>query len=405
MSVRIQYAYLKQQTYLYRRNYPADLQPLLGSAFKQSLKTGDARLAKARAAEVNAKYEEIVAKARAGVVTLKPEPVRVVPTVFAPVVVIGRTTVKALAKDYLHKRAGDMAPGGYKSVRYAMGLFVSAVGDRPIGQLGREDAATFVRKVAELPKHAGKSEKVQGYGLDQLIRVSDGETILPQTQKRIVKQVSAFVDWAMYNGEVAANPFKTVRVEGKTKVSSYVAPTDEEVARLLALNDRRIADVFVFCLLSGMRSGEAVGLVRDDLVWKGNLGWFVWVRPNVVRTLKTDAAERFIPLHSGLAQRLTQLPSAGRLFPDLDVSIVTKRFKTMAEAAGTVRPGLVFHSTRKWFVTKCERAGVPEHFTASIVGHQSARSENRMTYGIYSAGISDEQKRDIVERVVLPCHP
>jgi len=93
------------------------------------------------------------------------------------------------------------------------------------------------------------------------------------------------------------------------------------------------------------------------------------------------------------------------LFPDLDVSVVTKRFKTMAETAGTVRPGLVFHSTRKWFVTQCERAGVPEHFTATIVGHQSARSENRMTYGIYSAGISDEQKRDIVERVVLPCHP
>ena len=288
MSIRIQYAYLKQQTWLYRRNYPAELQPMLGSAFKQSLKTGDARLAKARAAEVNAKYEEIVTKARAGVVTQKPEPVRVVPTVFAPVVVIGRTTVKVLAKDYLLKRSGDMKPGGYKSVRYAMGLFVSAVGDRQIGQLGREDAATFVRKVAELPKHAGKSEKVKGFGLDQLDRISDGETILPQTQKRIVTQVAAFVDWAMYNGEVATNPFSTVRVEGKTKVASYVAPTNDEVALLLAVNDRRIADVFVFCLLSGMRSGEAVGLVRDDLIWKDNLGWFAWIRPNEVRTLKTE---------------------------------------------------------------------------------------------------------------------
>ena len=46
---------------------------------------------------------------------------------------------------------------------------------------------------------------------------------------------------------------------------------------------------------------------------------------------------------------------------------------------------------------------MPEHFTASIVGHQSARSENRMTYGIYSAGINEEQKREIVEKVGLPC--
>ena len=55
MSIRIQYAYLKQQCWLYTRNYPKQLQPVLGAALKQSLKTGDARVAKARAAEVNAK--------------------------------------------------------------------------------------------------------------------------------------------------------------------------------------------------------------------------------------------------------------------------------------------------------------------------------------------------------------
>jgi hypothetical protein len=62
----------------------------------------------------------------------------------------------------------------------------------------------------------------------------------------------------------------------------------------------------------------------------------------------------------------------------------------------------VFHSSRKWFITECERAGVPEHFTASIVGHQSARSENKLTYGLYSAGISDAQKREIIDQVKLP---
>lgn len=45
MTVRIQYAYLKQQTWLYRRNYPKELQAMLGAAYKQSLKTGDARVA------------------------------------------------------------------------------------------------------------------------------------------------------------------------------------------------------------------------------------------------------------------------------------------------------------------------------------------------------------------------
>ena len=70
--------------------------------------------------------------------------------------------------------------------------------------------------------------------------------------------------------------------------------------------------------------------------------------------------------------------------------------------ANPARFSLVFHSTRKWFITQCERTGVPEHFTASIVGHQSARSENKLTYGLYSAGISDAQKREIIDQVRLP---
>ena len=64
--------------------------------------------------------------------------------------------------------------------------------------------------------------------------------------------------------------------------------------------------------------------------------------------------------------------------------------------------GTVFHSTRKWFITQCERTGVPEHFTASLVGHHSARSANKLTYGLYSAGISDAQKREIIEGIRLP---
>ena len=165
-----------------------------------------------------------------------------------------------------------------------------------------------------------------------------------------------------------------------------------------------IGRVLLFCLLTGMRSGEATGLLREDLVWKGNLGWFAQIRPNRVRLLKTDAAERVVPLHGVLAGLLPSMPD-DRLFPDLTVSMVTKEFAKFRADLGIDRPGLVFHSTRKWFITQCERTGVPEHFTASLVGHQSARSENRLTYGIYSAGISDEQKRAIVDGIRLPCHP
>ena len=97
----------------------------------------------------------------------------------------------------------------------------------------------------------------------------------------------------------------------------------------------------------------------------------------------------------------TALPKTGRLFPYLTVDKVVKRYAKLRQRHPELH-GTVFHSTRKWFITQCERTGVPEHFTASLVGHQSARSENKLTYGLYSAGISDEQKREIVEGVRVP---
>ena len=46
MSPQIKYAYKSHNTWVYRRTYPKHLQVLLGSALKQSLKTGNAKEAK-----------------------------------------------------------------------------------------------------------------------------------------------------------------------------------------------------------------------------------------------------------------------------------------------------------------------------------------------------------------------
>ena len=124
--------------------------------------------------------------------------------------------------------------------------------------------------------------------------------------------------------------------------------------------------------------------------------------PNDIRQLKSKAAQREVPLHPALEQLLdTSLPRDGRLFPDLSVDRVVKRYAKLRQRHPELR-GTVFHSTRKWFITQCERTGVPEHYTARLVGHHSARSQNKLTYGLYSAGISDAQKREIVDGIRLP---
>ncbi|WP_188479902.1 tyrosine-type recombinase/integrase, partial [Marivita lacus] len=258
--------------------------------------------------------------------------------------------------------------------------------------------------ILQLSPHLGKSPDTRHRSLDWSLKWSEGSDlrITARTQRRIWSQVNHWLDWIVYDGLLEANPFKTVRFEGKVRPNPYEVPSDEEVRWLLTRKDPVIHPVLIICLLSGMRAGEAAGLEAEDLVEKGKAGLFFHVRPNDQRLLKTEAAERQVPVHTDLKPILAKLPKQGPLFPKLSVNDVTKRFAVLREKLGIDRPGLVFHSTRKWFVTQCERTGVPEHFTASLVGHQSARSENGLTYGIYSAGISDEQKREIVDRIKLP---
>ena len=177
----------------------------------------------------------------------------------------------------------------------------------------------------------------------------------------------------------------------------------QQVRILLSAKDRVLHSALLFGLLTGMRSGEICGLMAEDVTAKGNLGRFISIRPNRVRLLKSKAAEREVPLHGILENLLDTAPCQRQEGSSRTSAVdrVVKRYASLRRRHPELR-GTVFHSTRKWFITQCERTGVPEHYTASLVGHHSARSANKLTYGLYSAGISDAQKREIVEGVRVP---
>jgi integrase len=255
--------------------------------------------------------------------------------------------------------------------------------------------------ITQLSPNVRKCRDGKDAGLVELANLSvasEGITLAPQTQARILKQMSQFLDWCVGEGELGTNPWEDIKVKDRPEVHPHGVLKDEQVSILLGAKDR----VLHPALLTGMRSGEICGLMEKDITEKGNLRRFVSIRPNAVRLLKSKAAEREVPLHGILEQLLdTALQTFGRLFPYLTVDKVVKRYAYLRRLHPELH-STVFHSTRKWFITQCERTGVPEHFTATLVGHHSARSANKLTYGLYSAGISDAQKREIVEGVRVP---
>jgi len=313
--------------------------------------------------------------------------------------------VAELAKAYLAEVSQRLRPGSFKSVRFALELLTSHLGKHAVGDLSLSHGKEVLGYITQLSPNVRKYRDGKDAGLADLASLSvssESVTLAPQTQARILKQMSQFLDWCVGEGELQSNPWKALKVKDRPEVQPHGMLSDAQVSILLSAKDRVLHSAVLFGLLTGMRSGEICGLMAEDITAKGNLGRFVSIRPNKVRLLKSKAAEREVPLHGVLEQLLdTALPKAGRLFPHLTVDKVVKRYAKLRQRHPELH-GTVFHSTRKWFITQCERTGVPEHFTATLVGHHSARSANKLTYGLYSAGISDAQKREIVEGVRVP---
>jgi len=414
MSPQIKYAHKTHNTWVYRRTYPKALQPLLGSALKQSLKTGDAREAKLRVAELNQTFTTIIKEAQAHALST---PRTDTPTAtqgprlavgrprYQRARLVGERLVAELAQAYLAEVSQRLRPGSYKSVRFALGLLGSHLGKYAVGDLSLSHGKEVLGYITQLSPNVRKYREGKDAGLVELASLSvasEGVTLAPQTQARILKQMSQFLDWCVGEGELGANPWEALKVKDRPEVHPHGMLTDEQVSILLGAKDRVLHCALLFGLLTGMRSGEICGLMAEDVTAKGNLGRFVSIRPNAVRLLKSKAAEREVPLHTKLEQLLdTSLPQQGRLFPTLSVDKVVKAYAKLRIAYPNLT-GTVFHSTRKWYITQCERTGVPEHYTATLVGHHSARSANKLTYALYSGGISDAQKRAIVDGIRLP---
>ena len=144
MSIRIKYAYKKHNTWVYRRVYPKALQDLLGTALKQSLKTGAATQAKARVAELNQTFTTIIKEAQAHALSTPHTDTST--SAQGPRLAVGRPRyqrarllgerlVAELAQVYLDEASQRLRPGSYKSVRFALSLLTSHLGKHPVGDI------------------------------------------------------------------------------------------------------------------------------------------------------------------------------------------------------------------------------------------------------------------------------
>ena len=214
---------------------------------------------------------------------------------------LGQRPVAELAARYLTEASERLRPGSYKSVRFALELLVSHAGEAQARDLSQALGREVLGYISQLSPNVRKYTAARGASLADLAALSEeseATTLKPQTQARIWGQLQHFLDWCVQSGELEANPWEGLTVKAKPEVSPHGVLTDAQVVLLLSRQDWVLHNILLFCLLTGLRSGEACGLLAEDVVSKGNLGRFVRVEPNNIRQLKSRAAQREVPLHS-----------------------------------------------------------------------------------------------------------
>ncbi len=233
-----------------------------------------------------------------------------------------------------------------------------------------------------------------------------------KTQRKTVSALASYWTHLRRRGHVSDDqrspwaeqaPSKRSRDGGATEQRSF---TDDEVRRLLASPPTLlIADFLRAALLTGMRR-EEIGRLRVGDVEGGVL---------IVRSGKTAAARRRVPVHPDLAElieRRCRGKSAGDyLFDDLTANrpertdtlgklFVAYRRKLGIQDGEGGRSRVNFHSARRWFITAALNAEQLPHMVSLVVGHKEGRQG--MTTGRYWGGADDPGLRKVVEAVRLP---
>lgn len=236
----------------------------------------------------------------------------------------------------------------------------------------------------------------------------------PVTLNKYINRLSRYWQWLEKREEVQTDVWRGLAlapppVAHDEKERPF---TDEELVKLLTgKTSQAMHDVMRIAALTGCRLDPIVCLrvkdCRDDEVF-------------VFKPQKKEKAERLCPIHSDLKE-IVERRTKGKapddpVFPEWPgpKNADTKRersFKTSnqftdyarsigvrEELEGRRRSLINFHSFRRWFITKAERAGQPESTIAAVVGHK----RQGMTLGVYSAGPAIEQARACVEAVRLP---
>ena len=312
----------------------------------------------------------------------------------------GGPTVTEAANAYEKAKDVTATEKTRKQLKQTARLFADHVGDKkPIAAVTGKDAVAFLDRLAKIDpnyRRDTKSGELTLTELEESYPAVDGKGLSAATINRHAMHMRVLINWLIRRHELPENhqnPFagKSRKVKNQTAENgdggSYLPMSDSEIAELLkgAPLARSFGQNFKECVgwlvalgaYTGARESELCALAKDDVRKKDGVHFIA------IPDGKTENAPRVIPLHADLIKAgfLKYVATCrGPLF-GVTAKTVAKRFPAYRRKHGVDRPGLVFHSLRKSFISCLEEAEVSADTAALLAGHKSTRS---FTFSVYS---------------------
>lgn len=267
----------------------------------------------------------------------------------------GAKTVEDAVNSWEANKALYLKPTTVASYRSIIkNCLVPRLGKRLIKDLSLDDVRAFHKALARTPTQANRAIAV----LSSLISMA--------------------IDEKWREGDNPCHRFRRTTEVPKTRTFSVDEYSQLETALTALVSEKQIdvavADLVRFIALSGLRRGEALGLMWTAVDEDRNIMWF-----NSHKTDKGGSVPKALPLNSHLIailKRRKTLVSSNYVFP----SSVTNgqfqglgkcwnRIRNRARLEATNQEDLTLHDLRRSFSTYCAELGYGDSAGDTLLGH------------------------------------
>ena len=283
--------------------------------------------------------------------------------------------------------------------RNRLETFLAIIGDKPLGDIQRDDLLSLRDILRRLPPRWNRDAKFKGKTPAEIAALSQKATLNVKTINENMRAIGSFLAWCVREGILERNPAEGLQIKDERSAVDQKYPFSIEELIGIFSHSKFFEGKFkssgyywipVIALYTGMRLEEIAQLHISDIYEKDGV-WVIDINTRTdasggdTKNLKTKSAARWVPIHAvlieiGLLKYHREAPKKGtkRLFADLNTTVKVlkygkqpgKQFSEVVKAVLKDSDKKSFHSLRHTFADFYKKRGLMNSYFDEVFGHE-----------------------------------